>query len=152
MSKKVLMVCLGNICRSPLAEGILKSMVDPTQVIVDSAGTGSFHIGNAPDPRSIEIALQHHIDIRGQRCRVLTKDDLDIFDHIFVMDKTNYQNVLRLCKSQEQVSKTALLLPAAGLGQEEVPDPYYGGKEGFAHVFDLIASACSKIAQNLKED
>jgi protein-tyrosine phosphatase len=149
MGTKVLMVCLGNICRSPLAEGILSNMVNPAKVLVDSAGTGSYHLGNAPDPRSIAVAEKNGIDISQQRCRVLTQKDVEDFDHIYVMDKNNHANVLRLCQSPEQKAKVSLLLAAAGMGNAEVPDPYYGGADGFAKVFALIQGACSSIAQNL---
>lgn len=154
MATKVLMVCLGNICRSPLAEGILTNMVDATKVLVDSAGTGSYHLGNAPDPRSIAVAKENGIDISGQRCRVLTERDLEEHDFIYVMDKSNYHHVLGLCQTKEQENKVNLLLGVTDTENTEVQDPYYGGADGFNTVFHLIKGACATIAKNLnqKED
>ena len=96
------MVCLGNICRSPLAEGILKDKVDSSKVFVDSAGTGGWHVGELPDRRSIEVALAHGIDIRDQRCRRFNRSDFTDFDHIFVMDRSNLADVLALTESKEE--------------------------------------------------
>jgi len=146
---KVLMVCLGNICRSPLAEGILKSKVDPEKVVVDSAGTAGYHVGNPPDPRSIAVASKYGIDIGRQRCRKLTKEDLDHFDHIYVMDKSNLANASLLAESSTQQQKITLLLHEGNMPVDEVPDPYYGGAQGFEHVFQLIDAACSAIAAKL---
>src|SRR5699024_8484616 len=129
---KVLMVCLGNICRSPLAEGILKSKVDADRVEVDSAGTGNYHIGALPDPRSIKVAQENGIDITDQRARQFTEADFEEFDYIFVMDQSNYENVIRLAPSKEHHRKVHLLLNELNPGaDEEVPDPYTGGPEGF---------------------
>lgn len=146
---KILMVCLGNICRSPLAEGILKSKMDDSKVYVDSAGTGGFHIGEPPDERSIQVAQKHGIDITDQRCRKFTKDDFDKFDHIFVMDHKNHHDVMALATSPEERKKVHLLLEYAGKGPIEVPDPYYGGRDGFQKVFDMIDEACESIAAQL---
>ena len=146
---KILMVCLGNICRSPLAEGILKSKMDGSKAYVDSAGTGGFHIGEPPDERSIQVAQKHGIDITNQRCRKFTKDDFDKFDHIFVMDHNNYHDVMALAASPEERKKVHLLLEYAGKGPIEVPDPYYGGRDGFQKVFDMIDEACESIAAQL---
>lgn len=142
---KVLMVCLGNICRSPLAEGILKSMVDSETVYVDSAGTGGYHIGEAPDPRSIAIAKKNGIDISNQVCRKFIPEDFTRFDVIYVMDENNYQNVLKLAKSETDKSKVKLLLSEIDNKNLEVPDPYYGGDNGFVNVYNLIYQACSKL-------
>ena len=146
---KVLMVCLGNICRSPLAEGILKSMVNNNTVFVDSAGTGGYHTGALPDKRSIAVAKKNNIDITDQSARKFTAQDLDEFDHIFVMDKSNYENVVALASNTTQIEKVSLLLAETNLGLNEVPDPYYGGQDGFDKVFDMIYSACQKIAYKL---
>lgn len=142
---KVLMVCLGNICRSPLAEGILNSMVDSETVYVDSAGTGGYHIGEAPDPRSIAIAKKNGIDISNQVCRKFIPEDFTRFDVIYVMDENNYQNVLKLAKSETDKSKVKLLLSEIDNKNLEVPDPYYGGDNGFVNVYNLIYQACSKL-------
>jgi protein-tyrosine phosphatase len=145
----VLMVCLGNICRSPLAEGILKSKVDSAMVFVDSAGTGGYHIGNPPDPRSTEVAKKNRLDISHQRCRKFLESDFDNFDVIYVMDKSNYQNVVRLAHDETQVMKVKLLLQEVDLEIQEVPDPYYGGVDGFEKVYDMIEIACEEISKNL---
>ncbi|NHF59324.1 low molecular weight phosphotyrosine protein phosphatase [Flavobacteriaceae bacterium TP-CH-4] len=150
MATKVLMVCLGNICRSPLAEGLLQSKVDPELVSVDSAGTGGYHIGERPDERSIAVAAKYGLDISRQRCRKLTRRDLDIFDLIFAMDRSNFQNILELAETKAQVAKVRLLLESVDLGTNEVPDPYYGGKDGFEHVYMLIDVACDHIAKQLE--
>ncbi|MGB5646590.1 MAG: low molecular weight protein-tyrosine-phosphatase [Muriicola sp.] len=149
MKIKVLMVCLGNICRSPLAEGILRSKADSSNVFVDSAGTAGYHIGKGPDPRSVEVAQKHHIDISRQRCRKFKEDDYFAFDHILVMDRENYINVCALAPSEAHKKKVRLLLEGSGLPYSEVPDPYYGGQEGFEKVYDLIDKACNMLLPEL---
>ena len=151
MKTKVLMVCLGNICRSPLAEGILKSKVDAQQVFVDSAGTAGYHVGELPDPRSIAVARKYGIDITDQRCRKFQPSDFEEFDHIFVMDHENLSNVQRLAFNsvhQEKVKRILEVLPEYSL--HEVPDPYYGGDQGFEKVFQMLDEACQAIAQKLQ--
>lgn len=147
----VLMVCLGNICRSPLAEGILKSKTNSDLVFVDSAGTGGYHIGNPPDKRSISVARKYGIDISNQRCRKFSNSDFEKFDIIYVMDKSNYQNVVVLATNDIQKQKVKLLLTEGSDENrtEEVPDPYYDGDEGFENVFQLIDNACNAIATKL---
>ena len=120
----VLMVCLGNICRSPLAHGIFEQLSKEFSITVDSAGTASYHIGSSPDPRSIKTAMKHGIDISNQRARQFTKTDFDAFDHIFVMDRQNLKDVLKLSQSEVERNKVKLLLT-----NEEVEDPYYGGDQ-----------------------
>lgn len=143
------MVCLGNICRSPLAEGLLKSKVDPDSVLVDSAGTGGYHIGSGPDPRSVEVALKNNIDIRQQRCRIFSKNDFSQFDLIYVMDHSNYSDIIAMADDQNQIRKVRLLLEEIELGTREVPDPYYGGERGFELVFDMIDKACDAVAKRI---
>ena len=129
---KVLMVCLGNICRSPLAQGILESKVDSGEVEVDSAGTAAYHVGELPDPRSIATARDHGIDLTSQRARQFVTEDFDRFNHIFVMDRSNEQNVLRLARNASDKEKVHLILNETYPGENrEVPDPYYGGDQGF---------------------
>ncbi|MEM9363277.1 MAG: low molecular weight protein-tyrosine-phosphatase [Bacteroidota bacterium] len=149
MKTKVLMVCLGNICRSPLAEGILASKVDDDKVYVDSSGTAGYHVGNPPDPRSIAVAKTHGLDISHQMCRKFSVEDFDEFDHIYVMDRSNYANVVSLATSEKDTEKVQLLLSELGGNEKEVPDPYYGGADGFEKVYQLIDSACDKIAKKL---
>jgi len=149
MKTKVLMVCLGNICRSPLAEGILQSKVDTDSVFVDSAGTAGYHEGNPPDERSIAVARKHGLDIGNQRCRKFSKEDFSEFDHIYVMDRSNFSDVASLAENQEEDNKIKLLLSEVELGIKEVPDPYHGGDEGFENVYQMIDSACEVIAKKL---
>lgn len=139
------MVCLGNICRSPLAHGIFQDLAVDHNIKADSAGTANYHTGAAPDPRSIEIAAKKGIDISPQQARQFVVEDFDQFDYIYVMDKSNLQNVLQLARKEEDRAKVSLLL-----GNAEVEDPYYGGKEGFSIVFDKIQKACQHILNQWK--
>ncbi len=142
----VLMVCLGNICRSPLAEGVLKSKVNSKNFFVDSAGTGAWHIGNPPDPRSIEVASKYGIDIASQKARQFEQEDFDKFDFIYVMDASNYQNVLKLSRNKEDRSKVKMILNELYPGEnKDVPDPYYGGELGFEKVYQMLEEACNLI-------
>jgi len=149
MENRILMVCLGNICRSPLAEGILKNKVNPDTVFVDSAGTGGYHIGNPPDTRSIAIAKKYGIDISKQRCRQFMASDFDSFDTIYAMDKSNYNNIVRLAKTADDIAKVKLLLEESDSVETEVPDPYYGTNDGFELIYHLIDAACTSIAVKL---
>jgi len=144
---KLLMVCLGNICRSPLAEGIMQQEIDAHQLnwIVDSAGTGSWHVGDPPDPRSIEVARQHDLDITHQRARQFKAADLQEFDYIFAMDSSNYQNIIRLTDSEEQRQKVKLIMNMERPGyNESVPDPYYD-EDGFDEVYQMLTRACKGV-------
>jgi protein-tyrosine phosphatase len=146
-STKILMVCLGNICRSPLAQGILESKIF-SNIWVDSAGTAAYHIGNHPDPRSIAVAKKHGIDISAFRARQFTSEDFKNFSHIYVMDLSNYSNVLALASNLEEKEKVQLILP----NNSEVPDPYYGGDESFDHCFNLLNEACDQILKKLNHE
>jgi protein-tyrosine phosphatase len=150
MAVKILMVCLGNICRSPLAEGILKSKLSGSQFIVDSAGTGNWHIGNPPDKRSVAIANKNGIDISKLRGRQFSEKDFDEFDFIYVMDNKNYNDVLELAPNLEAMSKVKLILNEIFPYENvDVPDPYFGFENGFSSVFDMLNEACSVISANL---
>ncbi|TWR29705.1 low molecular weight phosphotyrosine protein phosphatase [Mucilaginibacter pallidiroseus] len=138
---KILMVCLGNICRSPLAEGIMQHLADEAGLNwqVDSAGTGKWHIGQSPDMRSIKAARDQGVDISKQVCRLFTVADFDEFDLILVMDKSNLGNVRDMARNDADRKKVKLLL-----GNDIVPDPYYDD-ELFAPVFKLIEAGCKEI-------
>lgn len=145
------MVCLGNICRSPLAEGIMRSKLSE-DFTVDSAGTGGWHAGELPDKRSIATAKNRGLDITNQRARQFKKSDFEIFDHIFVMDNSNYKDVLALAPNEEAKSKVKLILNEIFPNENvDVPDPYYGGQDGFENVFDMLDQACEEIARKLKQ-
>lgn len=152
MKTRVLMVCLGNICRSPLAEGILKSKVDSSHIYVDSAGTGDYHIDESPDRRSVAIARRYNLDITDQRGRQFQVSDFDRFDHIYVMDNSNYRDVISLSRNDEDRQKVKLILNEIFPGENvDVPDPYFGGDQGFENVFQMLDEACDLIAEQLKE-
>ncbi len=146
--KRILMVCLGNICRSPLAEGILKAKVDSDFIYVDSAGTSAFHSGELPDNRSIDIAKKYNIDITDQRSRQFIAADFEIFDTIYVMDNSNKNNVLALAKNNNDRNKVKIILNETNPDQDlDVPDPYYN--DGFENVYQMLNKACTHIANNL---
>lgn len=143
---KILMVCLGNICRSPLAHGVMEHLVKQKGLNweIDSAGTGSWHIGCQPDRRSIAVAKANGIDITNQRARQFSSADFDDFDLILVMDKQNYRDVIAQAKTSAQEEKVKLFIPDGF-----VPDPYYNDEE-FAPVFDMVYTQCEKLLQELK--
>lgn len=132
-----------------MAEGILKSKLDKETIQVDSAGTASYHIGKKPDSRSISIAKKYGIDISQQRCRQFTAKDFDEYDLIYAMDRSNYENIVALAENENAIAKVNLLLHRSNVTSKEVPDPYYGGEDGFEEVFQLIDAACNLIAQNI---
>ena len=141
---KILMVCLGNICRSPLAEGILKSKSN--NLYVDSAGTAGYHIGKKPDLRSIEIGRINNIDISDQRARQFSSSDFSRFVKIYAMDNDNYSKIISLANNQEDIDKVDLILNEISPGEfKSVPDPYYGGEQGFKNIYDMLEKACERI-------
>lgn len=150
MPVKILMVCLGNICRSPLAEGILASKLPKDLFVVDSAGTGSWYVGRNPDERSIAVAKKNGLNISNQKGRQFKTSDFDTFDYIYVMDSSNHNDVIALTKKQEQKDKVQLILnelfPAENV---DVPDPYYGLPNGFNTVFEMLDEAAELIAKKL---
>ncbi|QOD60824.1 low molecular weight phosphotyrosine protein phosphatase [Polaribacter haliotis] len=146
--KKVLMVCLGNICRSPLAQGILQSKVNSEAIFVDSAGTAAYHVGNLADERSIDVAHKYGIDITNQRARKFVVKDFDTFDVIYAMDASNYDNILSLARNNEDEQKVKMILNELQPNENNsVPDPYYGGNQGFENVFKMLNEACEIIAK-----
>lgn len=146
---KVLLICLGNICRSPMAEGVVRKVLDDaglTHVETDSAGTSGWHIGDAPDPRAVKAALMRDIDISHQRCRQVSEADFADFDLLIAMDGNNYAK-LKALQPEGARGRVHLLLEFAGdLPVREVPDPYYGGEQGFDHALDLIEQGAKGLA------
>jgi len=152
---KILMVCLGNICRSPLAHGILKNKAkkENIDIVVDSAGTSTFHIGLPPDRRSVNIASKYNIDISEQRAREFTRDDFYNFDIIYAMDSSNYNHIIEMAYDSIEMNKVKLILNEIYLNNNKsVPDPYTGGDEGFKDVFLMLDNACDRIINKLKYD
>lgn len=146
---KVLMVCLGNICRSPLAEGILSHKVQQRNLDwqIDSAGTGSWHVGERPDPRSIAVAAKYNIDLTSQRSRQFLAADLNDYDLIFAMDSSNFRNILKLANSPSQEGKVAMIMNLVQPGyNQNVPDPYYNSN-GFEQVYQMLDEACEKVLE-----
>jgi protein-tyrosine phosphatase len=147
---RVLMVCLGNICRSPLAEGILKSKLDISIFEIDSAGTSTYHQDSPPDQRSIEVANKYGLDIANQKSRPFTKKDFESFDYIFVMDSSNYEDVINMADGKEEEDKVSLILDTIYPGENQsVPDPYHDSINGFEQVYHMLEESCSVIASEL---
>ena len=141
------MVCLGNICRSPLAEGILKNKIRHQGLdwTVDSAGTGNWHVGQLPDPRSIATAREYGIDLTDQRARHFQSADFERFDRIFVMDTQNFRDVIRLAPKEEHRTKVQLILDLTHPNESRsVPDPYHDD-DGFEAVYRMLDAACEKL-------
>lgn len=148
---RILMVCLGNICRSPLAEGILRSKILTDAISVDSAGTSGLHEGELPDSRSIAVAKSNGIDITDQRSRKFKVADFDNFDLIYAMDQSNYHNILNIARNSDDESKVKMILNESNPGENlNVPDPYYGGDKGFDNVFRMLDEACDNIASKIQ--
>lgn len=151
---KILMVCLGNICRSPLAEGVFRQKAQERGIAieVDSCGTSDYHIGEAPDPRTIENAKENGFDISDLRGRQFSTADFDQFDRIYVMDQSNYNNVMALAESDEHRNKVKMILNEIHPGSNKpVPDPYFGGEDGFQTVFELLNNASDRILDELEK-
>ena len=148
---RILMVCLGNICRSPLAEGILAHKTKQLDIEVDSAGTGAYHVGELPDKRSIEIADKYNINLENQRARQFSRADFDEFDIIYAMDVNNLAHLISLAETEKERKKIRLILNEINPNVcESVPDPYYGGENGFQNVYNMLNEACDKIVQNIE--
>lgn len=149
---KILFVCLGNICRSPMAEGAFRYLAREKGIDIelDSAGTGDWHVGEAPDQRMQDTAKSHGVDISDLRARHFTPADFDAFDRIYVMDESNYDNVVKLARGEEDRAKVKMMLNEIYPGENRpVPDPYFGGKQGFEHVYDLLTRSAEKVLNEL---
>lgn len=149
---KILSVCLGNICRSPMAEGIIRDRLREAgiEAETDSAGTASYHVGELPDNRAIAYMKENGHDITDLRGRQFKQSDFDAFDLIFAMDSSNYHNILDLARNQMDRDKVSMFLNLATPNQDqEVPDPYYGGDGGFQHVYELLSEATNGLINKL---
>lgn len=147
------MVCLGNICRSPMADGLLRKKVlnAGLDVVVDSAGTAGYHIGEAPDTRMRQTARSYGVPIDELRARQFVVSDFDTFDLIYAMDSSNYTNILKLARTPEDEQKVHLILNELHPGKNlNVPDPYYGGEQGFIDVFTMLDQATDVILKKLR--
>ena len=145
MTRRVLFVCLGNICRSPTAEAVFRNLLAREApglgVEADSAGTHGYHTGSEPDERSIAAAARRGIDMRGLRARTVSPDDFERFDLLLAMDEEIYRRLLQIAPPERRDRVRRFLEYAPGLGRREVPDPYSGGPEGFEDVLDLVEAA-----------
>jgi len=151
---KVLFVCMGNICRSPTAHGVFETMVERAGlgsiILVDSAGTHAYHVGKPPDNRSQQEALFHGVDLSSQRARRVDHRDFHQFDYILAMDQDNYRNLAAICPDGMEDRLHLFLDFARELEQDEVPDPYYGGKDGFKLVFDMVEVAAAGLLESVR--
>lgn len=153
MQNKILFVCLGNICRSPLVEGILLKRIKEHKLnwLTDSAGTSNYHVGQKPDSRTMANALAHGVDLDKLRARTFSKKDFEDFDFIFTMDNSIKRNVLAMANTVNDKNKVHLFLEwTNGLIDQEVPDPYYGSEDDFEKVFQLLDKACERLILKLK--
>lgn len=150
---KVLFVCMGNICRSPTAEGVFNNVIQKMgkadHFLVDSAGTHAYHIGEPSDSRSQQTARGRGIDLSGIRARKVTPTDFEYFDHILAMDSDNYHILMSISPSEHQHKVNLFLDYATDRKEQDVPDPYYGGPNGFEHVFDLVEEASKGFYQSI---
>ncbi len=152
---RVLFVCMGNICRSPLAEGVFRHLAEDSGLSdrfdVDSAGTYGYHSDQGADRRATQTAHHHGIDIRPHRARAVEPSDFEEFDYIYVMDRQNYADLMLLCPREHKGKVSRLLSAAPQLGIDEVPDPYYGRGDGFEEVFAMIEASCRAVLEDLRE-
>ena len=152
---KILFVCLGNICRSPLARGIMHHKISNKglEAEVDSAGFEDYHIGEPADLRSVEIAMKNGVSLDGHSARQFKVEDFDKFDRIYVMDETNYRDVTSLARNQDDLDKVDFIMNVVAPGSNShVPDPYYGGDEGFSNVYRMLDTACEIIAEDIENN
>ncbi|MFT6095150.1 MAG: protein-tyrosine phosphatase [Nonlabens sp.] len=144
------MICLGNICRSPLAEGLMRSKLNFTKFMVDSAGTSNGHKGQAPDKRSIAVARKNGIDISQQKSRQLVKRDFKVYDYLYVMDGSNYLDVIAMTSDEEEMKKVIKIMDEVFPDENlDVPDPYYGGSQGFENVYRMLDQATDLIRKKI---
>ncbi len=155
MNIKILMVCHGNICRSPMAKGIMVKKLHDLNIKnaeVDSAGTSGYHAGESPDPRTIANGKNHGIDVSSYKARQFKSADFEEFDRIYAMDSANYADIMLLVDGDNDRNKVKLFLDAAHPGSNDsVPDPWYGKQDGFEEVFQILDKACSVIAGEIKK-
>jgi protein-tyrosine phosphatase len=152
---KVLFVCMGNICRSPTAEGMFRRKVEQAnmedQISIDSAGTHAYHVGNPPDPRAQDAALNHDIDLSSQRARRVKSDDFTEFDYVIAMDESNIDDLLSICPAG-YTDRVHLFLNFADSNETEVPDPYYGQGQGFEIVLNLVEDASEGLLKHISQN
>lgn len=156
MSKvSVLFVCMGNICRSPTAEGVFRHVVTRSgmaeRIVIDSAGTHAYHVGEPPDRRAQQAALRRGIDISAQRARKVMLEDFDRFSYLLSMDEENLQHLLTLSEPTHRDKVRLLMEFAPDFGEREVPDPYYGGAAGFERVLDMVEVASEALLAHIRE-
>ena len=151
----ILFVCMGNICRSPTAQGVFERLVEKEKlddrIQIDSAGTHAYHIGEPPDARASEAAMQRGVDLSSQRARRVTAADFIEFDYVLAMDSSNYDDLLSICSPDEKSRLYLFLEFASELGERDVPDPYYGGATGFERVLDLIETASEGLLAEIRQ-
>ena len=152
----VLFVCMGNICRSPTAQGVFEQLVAreglDDRILIDSAGTHAYHVGNPPDPRAQSTALRRGIDLSAQRARRVTPEDFFSFHFIMAMDRDNLADLQEIAPGGHESRLSLFLEYAPDLGYSEVPDPYYGGESGFERVLDLIQAASEGLLERIRRD
>ena len=153
---KILFVCLGNICRSPTADGLMRQLVVDAgladKIQIDSAGTSGMHTGKGPDARTQAVAKEKGCDLSQLQARQFVAEDFNKFDYILAMDNSNLDNILSLASSEEDKAKAQLFLNFSDSDLTQVPDPYYGGEEGFYQVFDLIHTTCEQLLSHLRNE
>jgi protein-tyrosine phosphatase len=151
---KVLFVCMGNICRSPTAQGVFQQLVESAglshAISVDSAGTHAYHVGEPPDPRAAQSALRRQVDLSAQRARKVSASDFEVFHYVLAMDLDNFSNLQSICPPGHEQKLSLFLDYAADVSVREVPDPYYGGATGFERVLDLIEAASHGLLEDIR--
>jgi protein-tyrosine phosphatase len=152
---RILFVCMGNICRSPTAQGVFDHLVKgeglTSLIQTDSAGTHAYHVGEPPDVRATQAAKKRSIDLGNQRARRVVGDDFLNFDYVLAMDRNNYDDLMSLCPHEHQSKLHLFMKFASGLEEDEVPDPYYGGITGFERVLDLIEQASQGLLAEIRQ-